>query len=42
METSGLDLTTWLTLLGVVIVFFVLPATYLEVERRKRLRKGRR
>jgi hypothetical protein len=40
MDTSGLDLSAWLTLLGVTIVFFVLPGTYLEVDRRRRLRRS--
>jgi hypothetical protein len=42
MDSSGLDLSAWMTLLGVVIVFFVIPGTYLEVDRRRRLRRQRR
>ncbi|HVV77624.1 MAG TPA: hypothetical protein VHC43_16510 [Mycobacteriales bacterium] len=41
MDTSGLDLSAWLTLVGVVVIFFVVPGTYLEVDRRRRLRRTR-
>jgi hypothetical protein len=33
---NGLSLEIWLTLLGVVVVFFVLPLAILEIDRRKR------
>ncbi|MGN6475159.1 MAG: hypothetical protein ACTHK4_16120 [Mycobacteriales bacterium] len=41
MNAKGLDLSTWLTLIGVIFFFFVLPGTYLEVDRRRRLRRTR-
>jgi hypothetical protein len=33
---EGLDLKVWLTLIGVFVVFFALPLTILEIDRRKR------
>ena len=33
---EGLDLKTWLTLIGVFVVFFALPFVVLERDRRRR------
>lgn len=33
---EGLDLRTWLTLIGVFVAFFALPFAVLERDRRKR------
>lgn len=37
MEDSGIDLRTWLVVLGVMVAFFGLPGAVLESDRRKRL-----
>jgi hypothetical protein len=42
MAEGGLDVRTWLTILGVFVVFFVLPAFALEYDRRKKPRRARR
>ena len=42
MAEEGLDVRTWLTILGVLVVFFVLPALTLEYDRRKKLRRTHR
>ena len=42
MAESGLDLAVWLTLPGVLLVFFGLPMAMLEYDRRKKLREARR
>jgi hypothetical protein len=39
MESSGVELSTWLGLVGVIVVFFVLPGAYLEIDRRRELRR---
>jgi len=39
---EGLDLKTWLTLIGVFVVFFALPLFVLEMDRRKRDRDASR
>jgi hypothetical protein len=39
---EGLDLKVWLTLIGVFVVFFVLPLSILEMDRRKRDRDASR
>jgi hypothetical protein len=39
---EGLDVKTWLTIIGVLVLFFVLPACTLEYDRRKRLRDEKR
>ena len=38
MAESGLDLATWLTIVGVFVLFFGLPLATLEYDRRKALR----
>jgi hypothetical protein len=40
MESSGIGLSTWLILLGVVAYLFVLPAILLEVDRRRTRREA--
>jgi len=42
MAEGGLDAKTWLTLVGIVMLFFVLPGSMLEYDRRKKLRHSRR
>lgn len=42
MAEEGLDVRTWLTILGVLVGFFVLPALTLEYDRRKKLRRPHR
>lgn len=42
MAEEGLDVRTWLTILGVFVVFFVLPAFALEYDRRRKPRPDRR
>ena len=41
MSESGLDVTTWLTIGGVFVLFFGLPGAMLEYDRRKKLRDGK-
>jgi hypothetical protein len=36
---SGLDARTWLTLLGIFVLFFLVPGGVLEWDRRKRQRQ---
>jgi len=38
MPDSGLDATTWLTIIGIFLLFFGLPGFMLEYDRRKKLR----
>ena len=40
MADEGLDLRTWLTIVGVFVTFFALPALMLKQERRKKRREG--
>lgn len=39
MAEDGIDLRTWLTILGVFVGFFLLPAVTLEYDRRKKRRQ---
>jgi hypothetical protein len=39
MGGEGLGAQVWLTLLGVLLMFFVLPFTVLEMDRRKKARQ---
>lgn len=39
MGESGLDARVWVTLVGIFVVFFLLPGLYLEWDRRKSLRE---
>jgi len=36
---EGLDLATWLTIPGVLLLFFGLPLSMLEYDRRKKIRE---
>ena len=38
MADNGIDAATWLTILGVFVLFFGLPLGVLELDRRKKLR----
>ena len=39
MAEGGLDATTWITILGVFVLFFGVPGAMLEYDRRKKLRE---
>jgi hypothetical protein len=42
MESSGIGLSTMLSIIGVVAYLFVIPSIVLEVDRRRSLRRERR
>lgn len=39
MAGEGLDVATWIVLVGVVVMWIVVPALIVEHDRRKRLRE---